>query len=353
MAKIKIIIIDDEALIRRSIAKIIEQSLPECEVSAEAESAADGIKLIEKYNPDIIITDIYMNGMDGLDMLSKVSYSGKVIVITGFRNFEYAQRAISLDVYALLLKPIHRDELIKTINSAIDSIRGKKMPESEEETGKIHYELIALKNILCSALEDGDISSVRYCTDKIIQLINSSSNDRVFIKSYYNKLMQSLYNFRSDMNTAGGSESNYCENLRRMIDESDSAEELSEMFVMSVNSLISPGEALNYENTSKHVRRAIKYINENYKNEISLEDVANQVYLSTVHMSRLFKKETGKNLMDYVNMVRIEKAKALLDTHQYKIYEVAEMVGFKDNHYFSTMFKKYAHMTPTDYISSH
>ena len=90
----------------------------------------------------------------------------------------------------------------------------------------------------------------------------------------------------------------------------------------------------------------------NYQNDISLDDVANHVYLSTVHMSRLFKKETGKNLMDYINMVRIEKAKILLDTHRYKIYEIAEMVGFKDNHYFSTMFKKYVHMTPTEYISS-
>ena len=165
--------------------------------------------------------------------------------------------------------------------------------------------------------------------------------------------MQNLYDFRSGIHSAGGSENNYYDNLRHMIDECESAEELSEIFVMSVNSLISPEDALNYENTSRHVRRAIKYINENYKNEISLEDVADHVYLSSVHMSRLFKKETGKNLMDYVNMVRIEKAKALLDTRQYKIYEVAELVGFKDNHYFSTMFKKYTHMTPTEYISSH
>lgn len=352
MAKFKIIIIDDEALIRRSTTKLIEQNLPQCEVVGEAESASDGIKLIEQYNPDIIITDIYMNGMNGLDMLSNANYSGKVIVITGFRNFEYAQRAISLDVYALLLKPIRRDEFIKTINGAIDSISTQKMLETAEKTGKTHYELIALKSILCTAIDDGDISSVRYCTDKIIQLINSAGGDMDFIKSYYKKLMISLYKLRSDANNMSGSESKYHDNLEKMIDESSSAEELSEMFSMSVNSLISPWDLTNYENTSKHVRRAIKYINENYKNEISLEDVAEHVYLSTVHMSRLFKKETGKNLMDYVNMVRIEKAKALLNTHKYKIYEVAEMVGFKDNHYFSTMFKKYAHMTPTEYISS-
>lgn len=349
MAKFKIIIIDDEALIRRSVAKIIDNNLPECEVSGEAESASEGIKLIEKLKPDIIITDIYMNGMDGLDMLAKASYTGKVIVITGFRNFEYAQRAISLDVYALLLKPIHRDELIKTINGAIEAIRGKKMFETAEKAGKIRSELYALENILFTALEDDDISSARYCTKKITQLINTSETDMEFIKSYYKKLMFSLYDFRS----SSGSASNYASNISQMVDECENAEELSEMFSISVNSLLSPGEAPDYENVSRHIRKAIKYINMNYQNDISLDDVANHVYLSTVHMSRLFKKETGKNLMDYINMVRIEKAKTLLDTHRHKIYEVAEMVGFKDNHYFSTMFKKYAHMTPTEYISSH
>ena len=73
MAKFKIIIIDDEALIRRSVAKIIDNNLPECEVSGEAESASEGIKLIEKVKPDSIITDIYMNRMGGRERLAKAT----------------------------------------------------------------------------------------------------------------------------------------------------------------------------------------------------------------------------------------------------------------------------------------
>lgn len=56
--------------------------------------------------------------------------------------------------------------------------------------------------------------------------------------------------------------------------------------------------------------------------------------------------------MDYLNMVRIEKAKELLHTHKYKIFDIAAMVGFSDHHYFSTVFKKYAHMAPSEYMPS-
>ena len=351
MTKLKAVIIDDEALIRLSVAKIIEQSIPECEVVAMAGSAKEGIKLIKEHEPDIIITDINMADMDGPDMLTHIHCDSKVIVITGFRRFEYAYRAIAQDVYALILKPIHRDELINVIKSAAESIQNKKMLEVSEKSGETHYELLALKNILFNAIDDSDVSSVQYCVNKIIEIINTFENDMSFIKSYYKKLVMGLYQFRSK-DYVNGSEANYDANLQQMIDDCESISELNEIVHMSINSRISPTAALNFANTSRHVRKAIKYIYDNYKNNISLEDVAKHVYLSTVHMSRLFKQETGKNLMDYLNMVRVEKAKELLNTHMYKIFEVSNMVGFNDHHYFSTMFKKYTNMTPSEYMSA-
>jgi two-component system response regulator YesN len=63
----------------------------------------------------------------------------------------------------------------------------------------------------------------------------------------------------------------------------------------------------------------------------------------------MFKKELGKNFVDYLNEIRIEKAKELLKDVQYKAYEIAEMVGIPDAHYFSKLFKKYVGVTPTEY----
>ena len=122
----KILIIDDETLIRKSISKLIETNLPECEPPEEARSAAEGIEKVNLLTPDIIITDICMNDMTGLDMLKKLNTCAKVIVITGYRSFEYAQSAIDLNVFSLLLKPIKQQELIRILKSAIESINSER-----------------------------------------------------------------------------------------------------------------------------------------------------------------------------------------------------------------------------------
>jgi two-component system response regulator YesN len=63
----------------------------------------------------------------------------------------------------------------------------------------------------------------------------------------------------------------------------------------------------------------------------------------------MFKRETGKNFVDYLNDIRIEKAKELLKDISLKTYEVAEKVGIPDAHYFSRLFKKYVGITPTEF----
>lgn len=72
-------------------------------------------------------------------------------------------------------------------------------------------------------------------------------------------------------------------------------------------------------------------------------------YLCSFYLSRMFKKELNINFVDYLNELRIKKAKELLMDVKYKTYEVAEAVGISDAHYFSRLFKKYVGITPTEY----
>jgi YesN/AraC family two-component response regulator len=100
---------------------------------------------------------------------------------------------------------------------------------------------------------------------------------------------------------------------------------------------------------SATLRRAVEYINNHYQELITLNDVAEYTYLSTYYLSRMFTKELNKNFVDYLNEIRIEKAKEYLKDSRYKTYEIAEMVGIKDPHYFSKLFKKYTGNTPSEY----
>lgn len=106
-----------------------------------------------------------------------------------------------------------------------------------------------------------------------------------------------------------------------------------------------------YENrtkkqTNQHLVSAINYIKQNYAGDLSLETVANHVYVSSYYLSHLFRDEMDMPFSDYVNKVRMEESKRLLKDNTLKIQEVAELVGFKDSSYFSKAFKKYYGVSP-------
>lgn len=101
--------------------------------------------------------------------------------------------------------------------------------------------------------------------------------------------------------------------------------------------------------TSKEVKLALDFMESNYSQDLSLQQVASYVGLSTSYLSSLFKKEIDVNFIEYLNEIRIEKAKGLLLETYLKTYEIAETVGFNENTYFCKMFKKVTGTTPGEY----
>lgn len=98
----------------------------------------------------------------------------------------------------------------------------------------------------------------------------------------------------------------------------------------------------------KYVVNAIKIIEKDYFKEVNIKEVADNLFITESYLSRLFKKETGYTFVDYLTRFRIKKAIQLLQDDSIKIYQVAELVGFKDSRYFSSIFKKYINLTPTE-----
>lgn len=100
---------------------------------------------------------------------------------------------------------------------------------------------------------------------------------------------------------------------------------------------------------SKDISRAVHYIKEHFKEDLNLKEVAGYIGLSENYLSNLFKKETGENMVTYMNRCRIELAKELIADTGMKVYEIAEAVGFKNTTYFSTTFKKMTNMTVQEF----
>lgn len=103
------------------------------------------------------------------------------------------------------------------------------------------------------------------------------------------------------------------------------------------------------KNINSLILKARDYIDKNFHKEITLEDVSREVNISPHYFSRLFKEETGENFIEYLTLVRIQKAKEFLEEGRYSVKEICYIIGYGDPNYFSRIFKKVVGITPTDY----
>lgn len=108
---------------------------------------------------------------------------------------------------------------------------------------------------------------------------------------------------------------------------------------------------LNKNNAEKIAEWAVQYIEKNYADEITLESIADELFVSTSYLCRVFKKHVGKGYVSYLNDVRMKKAKSLLCSNKFTVSEVAKSVGFRDASYFSSVFKRYYHCPPSSFVN--
>lgn len=130
----RVIVVEDEVRIREGIRNLINMLEGEWEFAGEAETGKDGLELIRRERPDVVITDIRMTEMDGLQMLEAVKKAGievKAIVVSAYSEFEYARTALNLGVTDYLLKPISIDEFFATMERVKGQIEKERLKQPD------------------------------------------------------------------------------------------------------------------------------------------------------------------------------------------------------------------------------
>lgn len=123
------------------------------------------------------------------------------------------------------------------------------------------------------------------------------------------------------------------------------------VFTLVLNSLIS--YTLNDkqdEESTKRLNKVKEYILSNYNREIKIEELAAIVNLNSVYFGVYFRKNIGQTIGDYINQIRINRARDLLTTGEYKVNEAAYQCGFNDSLYFSKVFKKFMGISPSSLL---
>lgn len=140
----RIIVVEDEFRIRQGLVNLIKKINPECKVVGEAENGYEGLKLIRDLGPDFVITDIHMPKMNGLDMIEKVMEYGihcRFVILSGYAEFDYAQKGIRLGVEDYLLKPVTISKVKELVNKLMEEDE-KKEPREDERYSKVVNDMV-------------------------------------------------------------------------------------------------------------------------------------------------------------------------------------------------------------------
>ncbi len=200
---VKVMIIDDEEIIREGLKKTIDWESMGCCIAGEAEDGESGLKAALSIKPDLIFTDIRMPGLDGLQMIARLremKVACKVIILTGFRDFEYAQEAVKQGAYRFLLKPVRTEDLKLAISEAVKEIKSSRSKDeiycNLEKRVKEYYglEQTNTESSIGSEKSEDASGNPKYLVGKALTYIkaNYSSNlnlktvsDEVYVSTWY------------------------------------------------------------------------------------------------------------------------------------------------------------------------
>jgi two-component system, response regulator YesN len=212
------------------------------------------------------------------------------------------------------------------------------------------------QKLILEGIKSGNLKVVKENLNDAYNYIEGLGNiEKQYLKDFYWSTISLINNIRVsvlDADNANNPIKKDIGSLHKLIEKCDNIKNLHSILEDSAMDIARKVYSFNNKSIKLVLRKAMDYIQEHYADQITLNEVSEHAYVSTYYISRVFKKELGKNYVDYLNEIRIQKAKELLQDIRYKTYEIAEKVGIPDAHYFSKLFKKYEGVTPTEYRDS-
>ena len=334
MERIKVMIVDDDHLILNDMQCLIDWQTLGLEVAAVAYNGRHAIDRYEKCKPQIIFTDIKMPLMDGIEMMKAIRKTDKsviFVVMSAHSEFRYVKEAIGLGAYSYILKDeINQDSLLELVQS---------LKEAVCQQGKTAY--MSILNAVHTYFKEAHNKPAETLSDL----------ERFF--GQYHDCGVSDWGVRSLFGSLGNVVENvYRENgktdllIRRKI---ETKEELSGWISEQIL-MVHRWRMEEQKGVSQFISKSMLFIENNYSDrDLSIQKIAEWLKMSESWLSVCFKKEVGCTINEYIKKARICKAKELLALGEYKVYEVADLVGFSSSRYFSTVFCQETNQTPQQY----
>jgi two-component system, response regulator YesN len=185
--------------------------------------------------------------------------------------------------------------------------------------------------------------------DKLtMEQMNSKDPDICYVRNIYFKLLLTIFEVSRERNLISPKEEEEANYIWQEIANFNTLGEISDYLISNITVIFQKGSHGNLLNDK--IEKITKYVKENYNDRnLSVQNIADKVYLSHTYLCALFKKATGKTVNEYITEVRIENAKNLLKHSSTKLYEITLNIGLTDSNYFCSIFKKNTGLTPTEF----
>lgn len=392
----KVLIADDEDIIRRGLASMVKQH-DRLEVVALAEDGEIALEQAEQTRPDLMLVDINMPFMDGFSFIQaakKLLPGAEIVIITGYDDFAFVQKALQMEVFDYLLKPIMEEPFFKVLDKAVSRLDSRERSRKYMDwlTGQMEQNRPSMVN-------DFFRSWLRNGMDQL-EIEDRMEYLHIEIPTPY---WVTILHLRSDPDQeASLTDWNMelllygCDNIAREVfapfcpiltfrTEGDAFaivspvlsqgewEELSQKLTGPIESYLRvKAELVRHQGDSltgfpEVVERALAEYNARRKysevvtsvlsmierqlgnSEFSLQSAADQLYVTPQYLSRIFHRETGDTFGAYLTGKRIKEAMRLLQNQNLKMYEIAQRTGYSSQHYFSSAFKRALGISPAEY----
>lgn len=393
----KIVIADDEPKIRQGLKELVESFGLPLKVCGEAKNGLEALRLIKEERPDIALVDICMPKLNGLQLLERIREihpECRTIIVSGYNEFTYAKEAMTLGVRNYILKPIEEEELYEAVNSLIEELDRERVRQRFIDLANYqleqHREYLQgvffndwIEGRLTNSEWEGqkELLSVHIEESAALILVSTQNNRTLSLRMDDSHISDDIYQFALKnilrelleecgpvylfvdryQNVAGicHVDRQELEGFRRHVEES--LEQIlggtCTIVIRGCQESIFPeiyGEALKEVQKALECRPVVteakKYLYEHFRDpEIDLNLVARSIGISPAYLSRLMKQELGMPFKDFLTSLRINEAIVLMRSTNCSINEIANMVGYKSQHYFSTAFKNSMGISPSEH----
>lgn len=397
----KLLIVDDEKLLRQGFIHMTDWSDHGYEIVGEAGNGEDALRLIDTLRPDIVVTDIKMPGMDGIGLIQAIKSDypkTEVIVLSSYSDFPYVKDSLQLGAADYILKAsMSFEEVLLSLgkvtgklsvnekNEAYEKIRNKHtvsqyFHESNEtapnqgtfydplnnQTGEsliydAEEKLISIGSWnwkeIRPYMESGTLEELyTRIWNSVIQLIEKGQQLDPYLLQ--KGLVELIYMIIHKLDEEGWGPGDLQKNKIAYFRNIESATNFHDCMKAFKDALSAVSNHVSISGYSIHaysptIRAVANYLQQHFANpELSLSEAAQRFHLNKSYLSQLFKQQTGTNFQAYLTEVRINKAKELL-RKSVPVNEVCHAIGIDNVSYFSQLFKRSVGTTPSEYARTY